>query len=270
MNAIIRFIDPDVEPGKTYRYAIQVRFRNPNFNKKEEVMFQRLATEEELYVDPIDSWVQTQNHTIPYEYSLYAVDQILLDDWADDKPDRKHHPSLDVKKDHTTFQVHQWVKEKFNFGNESDMIGDWVVAERLLVRKGDHIGEDAVVQVPVWKKYKNAFEVPNGIPFKLPKGNTILKPGIKITLAPPLQTNDNNSRDVKPPVLVDFVGGKHKMGNISEDSAVDALVMGSDGRLFVLNSREQSDPDFPAEPERKAAATSVRNDSSTPGSVSKT
>ena len=100
------------------------------------------------------------------------------------------------------------------------------------------------MQVPVWKKFKDAFEVPNAVAVKLAKGNnTILRPGLKITLAPPAQANDNNARPLLPPVLVDFVGGKHRMGNGSEDSAVDALVMGSDGRLFVINSREQSDSD---------------------------
>lgn len=253
-DAIVRFIDPDVEPGKTYRYAIQVRMRNPNFNKKDEVAFQQLAALEELRLDPIQSWVKTPDITIPYEYSLYALDQHLLDEWTDNK---KANP-LEAKKDHTTFQVHQWIPKKFNFASDDEyVIGDWAIAEWLSVRKGDPIGLEAVVQVPVWRKFKDAFEIPNAIAFKFAKGNAILKPGIKIDLMPTVQ-DANNTRAATPPVLVDFFGGKHKVGNVSEDAAVDALVMGPDGRLFVVNSREHSDTSNPVARERQERLVNAR------------
>ena len=77
-------------------------------------MFQQLATLEELPIDSIDSWVQTQDYTIPYEYSLFAVDQLLLDDWANDRKT----PIPCSRPGRTTpfSRSSKWVPKKFNFG----------------------------------------------------------------------------------------------------------------------------------------------------------
>jgi hypothetical protein len=47
-DALVRFFDPDVEPGKTYRYIVRVRMANPNFGKKNDVAFGALAEVKEL------------------------------------------------------------------------------------------------------------------------------------------------------------------------------------------------------------------------------
>jgi len=260
-DAIVRFFDPDVVPGKTYRYSIQVRMKNPNYNKNSDVEYQQLATYEELLLDPLDSWVNTPTITIPNEYDLYAVDQHLLDDWAGEK--KSHHgetkKDLATPKDHTTIQIHKWVGQK-NSSNFRDtyVIGDWVIAERLQVRKGDLIGKDSVVQAPVWRPLKDTFEVPQGIEIKhrTQRGLVMTKQGIIIDMTP--EWSDPAKRAIAlppmPPVLVDFFGGKR----MSEDAAVDALVMSSDGKLTVLNSREQTDSANPGARERQERVKSAR------------
>ena len=42
-EALDRFIDVDVKPGKSYKYSIQVRIANPNYKKTTEVAFAALA-----------------------------------------------------------------------------------------------------------------------------------------------------------------------------------------------------------------------------------
>src|SRR5262249_2789468 len=85
---LVRFVDPDVEPGRTYYYTVAVRVANPNFGKRNEVAYEDLARAEELVSPP----VQTEAITIPGELHFYVADQKLLEgkDWkahkgADDK-----------------------------------------------------------------------------------------------------------------------------------------------------------------------------------------
>lgn len=246
-DAVVYFIDPEVEPGKVYQYALQVRIANPNHGKEKLVAFASLAKDRELQKG--DTWVYTHAIKIPDEYQLYAVDQQILDDWAADKVDKKGPPNL---KDRTTFQIHQWVKTT---RDETDdyVIGDWAIAERLLVARGDHIGYQAPVQVPVWRLLKNSFEMPHTIKDKKDKKKD--KPGIIIKLS---RSTDDKQSD--PPVLVDFVGGRKfkSSGAFEEEAAVDALVVESDGSLRVLNSRIDSDPANASAKERQQRVTNAR------------
>jgi hypothetical protein len=232
-DAVFRFVDPDVEPGETYVYKIKIHMASPNF-KKENVAFANIARNEELDPSP---WVFTPTFTVPMEYHLYAVDQQLIDDWAAGKPNKAPLP-----KDQTTFQIHQWVKKKEDMVNRmTHVIGDWAVAERVFVRRGDPIGNEAVVVVPVWKELKDAFEVPRLIKPN-PKDKNY-KEGVNVNLAETVVKSDGSEVDLSPPVLVDFVGGKRMRGSVvDEEAAVDALILMPDGKLKVLNSRAAMEP----------------------------
>ncbi len=134
-DAVVRFIDADVQPGKTYSYAIQVRIANPNYKKDDKVAAAFLATVAELQDNA--SWVTTPSITIPEDYFVYAIDQYLFDEAAN--PSLKKETKL--PKDATTFQIHQWVSEKLDqVKADRYVIGDWAIAERLVVRKGERIG----------------------------------------------------------------------------------------------------------------------------------
>ena len=91
------------------------------------------------------------------------------------------------------------------------------------------------MQVPYWKSDKDQFELP-----RRPAGNS-KQAGIKINMEPPMTPNSGGGiiGDTTFPVLIDFVGGRRKIvpnGNAEEDVAVDALIIGTDGKLRVLNS----------------------------------
>ncbi len=255
-DALVRFIDPDVVPGKTYQYAIKVHLANPNFGKKALVAFDRLADVRELTATGDKEWEYTPSITIPQESFLFAVDQHLLDEIAAEKaPEKKALPKgnpFKLDKDETTFQIHQWTERTPDKKNNTLWIGDWTIAERVVVKRGESIGFQALVKVPVWFKDKDAFEVPHDVLVKdpkKPKDSGTVKQGILMDF----------KGDGKRPILVDFIGGKRFNGAILQDeAAVEALILSPDGKLTVLNSRIDSDPAFEAAKDRHDRVTSVR------------
>jgi hypothetical protein len=229
-DALVRFIDADVKPGKTYSYAIQVRIANPNYKQDAKVQAAFLAAIPEL----ADGWVTTPSITIPYDYFLYAVDQQQLDEWAKEVPGKKPAPSdIKLPKEAIPFQIHEWVGTKKDEDKEMPRaIGDWAIAPRQVVHKGERIGVISQVPVPVWEELREAFVVPTikGDPKKrIPD-----KLGIRVKL----------KLENEAPVLVDFSGGKRMQPGTSrfeEDTAVEALIMTPDGKLRVQNSRDDAD-----------------------------
>ena len=111
-DAVVRFVDPDVKPGKTYAYAIQVRIANPNFGKNAKVAFDFLATVPELQDNT--SWVTTPSITIPQDYFLYAIDQHQYDRLINPpaKENKEAEKAYATSPQETTFQIHQWLGEK--------------------------------------------------------------------------------------------------------------------------------------------------------------
>jgi len=234
-DALVRFIDPDVIPGRTYQYVIRVRMANPNFDKPDLVAFSELAKPADL---PPSPWVYTPKIAIPDEYYLFTVDQDQLDEWAhpEEKDPKKKQPAKKspsaLGKDEITFQIHQWTPRTSILGRDA-IIGDWTIAERFKVRRGESIGYQAWVKSPVWYKDKDVFEVP--LTTVLESKKNVLKQGC------PMDFKTDASR----PVLVDFTGGKKpKVDTVGdEDVAVDALILTPDGKLSVLNSRNaDADP----------------------------
>src|SRR5207249_10960384 len=76
-DALIRFFDPDVQPGKTYRYSVRVRMASPNYGKEKDVAHKQLAEFKELEFLPngMQGWTITPEITIPGDYAWYAIDQ---------------------------------------------------------------------------------------------------------------------------------------------------------------------------------------------------
>jgi hypothetical protein len=238
-DAVVRFIDIDVEPGKSYRYAIRIWMKNPNKGKTNLVAFAALAQPDEL---PPSAWVVTETITIKGDYHLYAIDQLAVEGKAP--------PLAEAKiKDATTFQIHQWTKTPLDLDTHLGVpIGDWVVAERVVVHKGDRIGPAALVHAPYWDERADAFKLSG----KKVQGKATLK----IDMEPPVADNVGNNGiigDSGYPLLLDFIGGKRKPPNstVDEEAAVDALIIGVDGKLRVLNSRDASDASEPLGKERQ-------------------
>jgi hypothetical protein len=228
-DGLVRFIDPDVVPGRKYQYLIQVRMKNPNFGKNEVVAFKALADMEEL---PPSEWKLTPIVTIPEDYYLYAVAQQAIDDAKNiDGKKKNTPPDLTHVKDQTSFQIHQWTETAvIEKDNDRFVIGDWVIAKKQIVKRGESIGAKALVHAPVWDKDQDVFEVPKQQKDPNPKAkkNSLIA-GFHM---------DFNKSEADRPILVDFTGGKRvKNGALEEETAVEALVLAPDGSLIVLNSR---------------------------------
>jgi hypothetical protein len=248
-DALVRFFDPDVQPGKTYRYSIRIRMANPNEGKKTQVESLGYADQREL--DPLDAknfgWTVTPEIAIPGDYNWYAVDQqpeLKIRDGAD------YFAPFYRPESTAPIQVHRWMDRVSDPANNFDfLVGDWAIAERLYVRRGDPVGRERVlIEMPVWRPELQTWEI--GVSVQATKAKTKL-PTPKD--APLITGIPVNLIAVPPALVVDFDGGKRPSFPIekrdgtkeyvADASAVDILVLNSDGKLVVRNTRSDADPD---------------------------
>ena len=118
-------------------------------------------------------------------------------------------------------------------------VGDWVIGD-MPVRRGEYIGRMEQAEVPVWFETRERFD--------------LAKP------PPPPRINNPLLRPPPPPkgipvdfttteLLVDWEGGRYyqpirtgekTFRDVREDSNVEMLVLGADGKVRVHNSRLDS------------------------------
>ncbi len=271
VDKIVRFVDVGVEPGKTYQYAFRVRIANPNFGKNDEVAFKELAEIKEL-LSP-NSF--TPEITIPEEYFVYATDLYAQGlkvsypirdggvDRGSDTKDSRSDSSIAYGLWTTPIQVHRWLATlKDQAGDE--VVADWAIAERLLVRRGDILGRRGVMaEVPVWSKTKEnftiGFQVQKVAAVKAkqaaqPRADSGLPIDFVKAMLPPGHEATPLAKGLPPPLLVDFEGGfkKAKLGltEVRDECTVKMLVLASDGSLLVRDSRSDTDGDNPVAIER--------------------
>lgn len=244
-DAIVRFVDVDVKPGKTYIYDFRVRMANPNFGKHKDVAVSTMAEGKELY----SAFARTPYITIPLEYYYYAVNQKPdldppIPGGADAKGAKQElNPGLAYGLWETPVQIHRWIPKYTSTDRTDFTIASWAIAERLLTRRGDPIGRhEVMVEVPIWNKSKEAPEIGHQVQ-KVKNESKRATTGLPLSFI----------QDGAPPLyLVDFHGGKQTSRTTAtkDESAVDILVLTSDGKLTVRNSRHDSDPDTPEGKER--------------------
>jgi hypothetical protein len=243
-DAIVRFVDVDVKPGHTYKYYIQVRMHNPNYGKKDQVQQQLFADPKELVSD---GWTETPSLTVPGTYHLFAVDQFQVDFMGENDPKTRqakaNHAEFKHDKDHAVLQLQRWFGSTVPGSSTTELVGDWAIVERLKVGKGEQIGQmDMIVEIPTWNKGKGGFEMKRTTP-QTPKGKPLKLPmnGVELDFVPLAPSADRKRLEPTPPFLVDFDGGKktHKFTPVpvTEDAAMDVLILMPDGKLIVRNSR---------------------------------
>ena len=241
-DALIRFFDPDVQPGKIYRYSVRVRMANPNFEKEKDVAYKALANVKELdfLANGMLGWSITPEIRIPSDYAWYAIDQT---------------PEMNIRKgadfltlspsrtDVTPIQVHRWI-ERVN-ASISD-IADWAIAERVYTRRGEPIGRpDIMIEVPLWNKFQQAFLIGD---VAVAQGRTkIKKTATKATKELITSGLQIDLTTAPPSILVDFEGGR----KTNDSAASDVLVLTPEGKLVLRNSRADSDADTVAGAQRR-------------------
>ena len=218
-KVVIRFVDAGLEPGKAYQYSVQVLLKNPNFGKAKEVAFPAMAKQEVLDEGP---WVLTQPVYVPQDFAFYVVYQ----DPLVSKKVNGGNDKLPIPEGKIPVQIHQLIDDSCPSDQETNRkIGEWVVAERIFLGRGDLIARrNMQVEVPYWNTVANAFVL--GSMVRVGK-RLVPKESIPVDFGDPESS----------PVLADFWGG-----NVAEAN-VEVLVLTAEGRLGVRSSHEDSDPE---------------------------
>jgi hypothetical protein len=265
-KVLVRFFDADVQPGKTYQYSIQVRMANPNMGKTKEVAYAGLAEAKELVSPP----TITPPIRVPEEFFAYAVDvnPKELESKAAMGPKGTDKETAAVESgEATAIQFHRWV-DIAPEGSSKLVVADWLIAERLLVHRGETLGRPQVdVEVPFWDRFAGAIGQ-----FLLAssggssKGKVVrpVRNAIPVDFVP---------ADRLPSVLVDFDGGKRRYEyaapgkganqteriTVKDDASTELLVLNPDGKLVVRTSRDDTDVESPTGRERNDRYHAWRN-----------
>jgi hypothetical protein len=239
-TVLVRFLDADVQPGKTYVYAVQVRMRNPNFEKHEQVVYRALADVKEL----VSGWTITPPATVPPDWHYYVVDQFELAPGLKagfHKFAAKGDDIQPADKTKTAVQIHHWAPGFHDNDDDRDHpLGDWAILERILVKRGEVLGRAHVgVDLPEWNEQHEQFERPGLLRRTRGKGPRPKEAAVVLDFVPP-----------NAPLVADFTGGKGeyavgKKSSVYDDGPLEMLLLSPDGGLLARDSRTDSAPDTP-------------------------
>jgi hypothetical protein len=237
-KCLVRFLDADVLPGKTYVYAIQVRVANPNYGKADVVAYKQLADVKELPAP----WTFTPPVTVPGTWDFYVVDEKFVE-----QSNRWWFPAVGADlpppgPKQVAVQVHKWFDQVLDLNGVGHPLGEWLVLERALLHRGEPITRtDAAAEVPYWHTPAARYRIAT-VPALKMKGLT--------------RGLDFSPDDGEAPVLVDFRGGLSvsyrltALRSVYDDSAVQLLYLGPDGKLRVRNGAVDTNPHSPRGLER--------------------
>jgi hypothetical protein len=227
-HCLIRLIDVDVGTGDIYRYRFRVRMANPNY-KRTDVASPELAKSDTPLVS---AWFEIpQLVAVPPEYHVYAVDQRELEKKYEGQ-------NKDVRYDanrQAVFQIHKWLQYTSPGGPTCFPVGEWAVAERVIVYRGEYVGRRQRVEVPYWNTVQERFVLAAD-----KSGQGAPKKGIPVDFTP-LESD--------PMILVDFEGGnlsytriggtkdeKPQQVRVAERAGYETLIVSPDGKLLSRTS----------------------------------
>ncbi len=242
-HCLVRLLDVKIQPGKTYEYRIQVRMANPNYGRPaREIAWPGLAKEKEI----VSEWTNPKQQPIvvrvPSDVQVYAVDQIEVD--RAERKATRFEPGVQNKfplpvgeKDRVALQVHNWLHTYNPNARVGLGVGDYVIAERVVVNRGEYATRKESVEVPLWVDVKESFELANA-------------PGVgrqrKTLIDLPFGSDKGET------VVVDFERGEasHVRGakKVSEPIPTEVLLLTPDGKLVARDA--QTDREDPERKER--------------------
>jgi hypothetical protein len=252
---LVRFCDVTIEPGKAYRYRIKIEMANPNYQRDDVAspaykVQPKLASKEWFEIKDV---VRT-----PHELYYYVVDEKQGvkgnkdPRWPAPHSAASAYWNQNPDAEQVVFQFHRWVEQvPVSIGSkESDYrpVGDWAIADRVIVGRGELIGRRVKTDLPLWDMAKNKFDLyAEPAPPRTPKNR--ITTGISV-----------DYRDEKPEhdtVLVDFEGGKSSLAKVSDTSRIEVLMLDPDGKLLARNSYDDKE-DKAREARRKALMDRVK------------
>jgi hypothetical protein len=242
---LVRLVDVTIETGKFYRYRIKIRMGNPNYNRPDVASpAYKLAKEMES-----KEWFELpQTVSVAEELFYYVVDQkhVKKDEGpkGGEKP-LKGTPMYEMWKyghepraDQVVFQFQRWVESTPVVPDSEPVpIGEWAVADRVFVARGEYIGQKVRVDLPVWKYTQDSFVLPAEDQKK--RGQRRPPTGVVVDFGA-----DNPDRET---ILVDFEGGKRtfelpaptpeaKPIRVDDISSVEVVMLSPEGKLLARNS----------------------------------
>jgi len=234
---MVRLMDVDVQPGKVYQYRLRVRMANPNFSRND-VASPAYKKEKEIK----GGWYEVpQKAVVPPELFYYAVDQKELDGRTQQQQAhrRLRYEGRVDPKEQVVLQAHRWlpgVPLKEN-NNQPMPVGDWVIAERMPVYRGETIGRYEKVDVPVWLPRKETM--------------TLLKDTSNKRGASGVDVYFGYGPEQQEAILVDFEGGRRSYARVAgrsddpdkkpptrtidDESSTEVLILSPDGKLMARN-----------------------------------
>ena len=259
-KALIRFVDADMDPGATYQYRVRARFANPNFEQPAGVVAHSgLAAMKQLVSS---AWTETQTIYVPPDDARFFITHqdrnagLVTKAQGPKAIDRQPNTAAGDKV--VPFQVQRFADSfSFSLGKDAGKtfyVGDWMIAERLFVARGEPIGRECDVEAVVWDKWQSQWNV-NGLPAKFDKKDQYSKKLQPVAV--------NYDFRVKPEVvLLDFTGGARVYINPRtkfesqqpEDSAVQALLLMPDMTMRLHNGQDDA-----LAPERQEAFDAWRD-----------
>lgn len=234
---LVRVIDVTVQPGKFYRYRLKIRMANPNYNNPNVASS---AYKDNKEIESPDWYEVKGTVSVPSELIHYVVDQKnIKDELSGPRGYRGMNWNVGVKDDQVVFQIHRWIDSTQLPGRtDKDDIGEWAVADRVPVTRGEYIGRYLKVQLPIWRYTKDAFVLASPSTSKRSAAST----GVEVYFG-----NENSDADT---ILVDFEGGKKwlplppaggKPVNLEDTSAQEVLMLSPEGKLLARNSAADTD-----------------------------
>jgi hypothetical protein len=230
---LVRLVDINVEPGKSYRYRLKVRMTNPNYGRDDVAS---AAYKKDEFLESRE-WELDQTVTMPPETVYYAIDEKkispeekqkhksdknspLYDMWNAQEPPRDHY---------AVFQLHRWL-EKTSVGGAESFIGDWAIADRVFVARGEFVGRTVKVDLPVWKFAQDSYVLPAEDQSQKGRRKGRVRSGVEVNFG---QGNAESET-----ILLDFEGGNVSIREprLSDTSAIEVLMLSPDGKLLARNS----------------------------------
>lgn len=239
---LVRVVDVTIQPGKRYRYRLKMKMANPNYQNA------NVASPEYKEKETLESkeWFEMdQIVSVPQETFYYVVDEmqgISRRDLLTLPRESAQYRLLNQRNplpDQVVFQFHRWVEVTLANRKESNPtpVGEWAVADRVFVSRGEYVGRIVNVDLPIWKYNQNAFILP--VEDQKVRPGKSPKTGIDVEFGQ--DPAENNL------ILVDFEGGRLSIPspfgakkNIDDTSAVEVLMLSPDGKLLARNSTKDS------------------------------
>ncbi len=226
---LIRVIDVTIKAGESYQYRLRVRMANPNWGRSDAANPQdaeKTENNKELKwnSNPDKQWFEIKDTvTVPSELHYYAVDQKAIDG----ANYFGANGAAKVGRDQVVLQIHKFLDNAASPGSRKNVpVGEWSVAERVIVSRGEIIDRPVRVQVPLFVEEIGEWRL-GSTPSTGEKGQS-REPGIDVPFGGTGQ----------PAILVDFDGGdrlkyKHGTDEVNDAAGLEVMILRPDGRLLV-------------------------------------